>query len=64
MLNSPRDKNEGTYCRRRAHYVTPDLSYYWEQGGREYCEDNKWDGGKKNETLNSLFCDHRTLLWR
>ena len=26
----------------RARYVTPDLSYYWE-GGREKCEDNKWD---------------------
>ena len=26
--------------------MTPDLSYYWE-GGRELCEDNKWDE-KKN----------------
>ena len=31
---------------RRARYVTPDLSYYWE-GAREWCEDNKWDEGKK-----------------
>ena len=42
MLASSRDKNEGTYVpkwggRRRARYVTPDLSYYWE-GAREWRE--------------------------
>ena len=26
--------------------MTPDLSYYWE-GGREECEDNKWDEKKR-----------------
>ena len=41
MLNTSRDKIEGTYRSgdggRRAPYVTPDLSYYWEgaQGARE-----------------------------
>ena len=32
--------------RRRARYVTPDLSYYWE-GAREQCEHNKRDEKKK-----------------
>ena len=32
---------------RRARYVTPDLSYYWE-GAREQCEEHKWDGQKQN----------------
>ena len=47
MLVSSRDKNEGTYRTGdegggSPRYVTPDLSQNWE-GGREYCEDNKWD---------------------
>ena len=28
--------------------MTPGLSYYW-AGGREQCEDNKWDEAKKKE---------------
>ena len=28
--------------RRRARYVTPDLSYYWEEA-REWCGNDKWD---------------------
>ena len=48
MLNSSRDKNEKARTvvvereKEGPRYVVPDLSYYWE-GGREYCEDNKWD---------------------
>ena len=28
--------------------MTLDLSYYWE-GGREFCDDNEWDGKKKRK---------------
>ena len=46
VLKSSRDKNEGVIIPywgggRRARYVTPDLSYYWE-GARGQCDDNKW----------------------
>ena len=44
MLIFSRDKN--------AHYVTPDLSYYWD-GAREECEDNIRDAKKKN--VNHFF---------
>ena len=36
--------------------MTPDLSYYWE-GAREWCEDNKWDGKKKN-VAKVYYCYH------
>ena len=50
-LVSSRDKNEGTYVpkwggRRRARYVTPDLSFYLE-GAREWFENNRWDEENK-----------------
>jgi len=32
--------------RRRARYVTPDLSYFWERA-REWCGNDKWDEEKK-----------------
>ena len=50
MVNSFSDKNEGTYRSeeggKRARYVTPDLSYYWE-GGRECSARIIYGMGKK-----------------
>ena len=51
MLKYSRDKNEGTYCSgegRRARYVTPHLSYYWE-GARGYDSARIIDGTKKKK---------------
>ena len=35
--------------------MTLDLSYYWE-GGREFCDDNEWDGKKKKKKNLKGFC--------
>ena len=49
--------------------MTPDLSYSWE-GALEYCEENKWDKEKKEETSTEsnprgphLFFDLRYTLF-
>ena len=60
MLNFSRDQNEGTYRSgegRRARYVTPNLTYYWDRA-REQCEDYKWDGKHtylKNENIYLVY---------
>ena len=60
MLNSSRDKNEGTYLSgegggRRARYVTPDLSCYLE-GARAYT--------RRARILNGMKGRKKLLLWR
>ena len=56
MLNSSRDKNEGVSYRRGeggegpATWPIPDLRYYYWEGAREQCEDNKWEEEEKKSS--------------
>ena len=47
--------------RRRARYVTPDLSYYWE-GAREWCEGIKWDKEKNILQRYLITTTHSTSI--
>ena len=44
--------------RRRARYVTPDLSYYWVGAQGEWREENKWDEKKNDAELYYYYQYH------